>query len=261
MPNESVAFDRAADYYDRTRGFPPGVEDEIASLMATAGGFTSSSRILEIGVGTGRIALPLAKHVGAYVGVDLSLPMMDRLRAKQTNQRIFVLEADATRLPFPDHCFDGVVAVHVFHLIPDWRSVLREVARVLRPGAPLVHGGNGRLISDTLQNIWRKATDEAQEAKGAIPPTERETFLAENGWREASPAHSHRFIFQRSPLEFVSLLEQRCWSSTWRMSDEQMARGLAAVREYIAAHYDDSTAQETFDSRFNVQAYLPPQTT
>lgn len=258
MPNTSVAFDRAADYYDRTRGFPPGVEHDIAALMADVGGFTASSRVLEIGVGTGRIALPVAAHVGTYVGIDLARPMMDRLRAKQQNERIMLVEGDVTRLPFPDASFDGVIAVHVFHLIPGWRDVLREVARVLRPGAPLVHGGNGRLVLDALQNTWSKATFESEETDGAIPTNQRQTFLPENGWREMGEAKAHQFTVQRSPLDFVSLLEQRCWSSMWRMSDAQIERGLAAVRAYIAEHYDHPTQPETLESSFHAQAYLPP---
>lgn len=255
----SVAFDHAADYYDRTRGFPSGVENEIAALMAVSGGFTSSSRVLEIGVGTGRIALPLSAHVGVYYGIDLARPMLERLRAKQQTEPVYITQGDATHLPCARHSFDGVIAVHVFHLIPGWRDVLSEVTRVLRPGAPLVHGWNGRLVSDSLQTVWREATHEANEAAGAIPPAQRETFLYENGWRAAGELRAHPFVVYRSPQEFISLMEQRVFSSTWRMSDEQIAHGLAAVREYVAAHYDDPTQPEALDSQFNVQAYLPPE--
>src|SRR3954468_5578760 len=114
MPNESVAFDRAADYYDRTRGFPPGVERDVAALMARVGVLTAASRVLEIGVGTGRIALPLAPHVRAYVGIDLARAMMDRLHAKRAGEPIYLTQGDVTRLPFPNAAFDAVIAVHVF---------------------------------------------------------------------------------------------------------------------------------------------------
>src|SRR4029077_8802925 len=100
MPGDSVAFDRAAGYYDLTRGFPEGVEKDVAALMARAGSLTPNSRVLEIGVGTGRIALPLAPHVRAYYGIDLAIPMMDRLRAKQNGEPITLVQGDVTRLPF-----------------------------------------------------------------------------------------------------------------------------------------------------------------
>src|SRR5689334_9977693 len=99
MPSDSVAFDRAAGFYDQTRGFPSGEAQHIGALFAKAGQLTSSSRIMEIGVGTGRIALPLAPHVRQIVGVDLARPMMNRLREKQTTEQIDLVQADITRLP------------------------------------------------------------------------------------------------------------------------------------------------------------------
>jgi ubiquinone/menaquinone biosynthesis C-methylase UbiE len=71
MTTQSVAFDRAAHFYDDTRGFPAGEDRAVAALISQAGGLTATSRILEIGIGTGRIALPLASHVGAIYGVDI----------------------------------------------------------------------------------------------------------------------------------------------------------------------------------------------
>jgi len=259
MPNNSVAFDRAADYYDQTRGFPLGIETDVAAMMAAAGGFTQASRVLEIGIGTGRIALPLSTHVRAYYGIDLARPMMDRLQAKRQNERVYIVQGDATRLPFPDDSLDGVVAVHVFHLIPGWREVLDEVARVLRPGAMLVHGGNRRMHSAMLQRIWRKATREKTETAGAISPARSETFLAENGWRESGNAQIFEFTIYRSPQDFINQMEQRMFSSTWRMSDEQIERGLAAAREYVTAHYANPTQPEALESGFSVQTYLPPK--
>src|SRR5687768_3347325 len=142
MPSDSIAFDRAASYYDQTRGFPADVQHTIAALIAKAGSFNKQSHLLEIGVGTGRIALPLSLHVGSIVGIDLARPMMWRLRDKQTHEAIHLVQADATQLPFAAESFDGAVAVHVFHLMANWQQALKEITRVLRPDAPLAHARN-----------------------------------------------------------------------------------------------------------------------
>src|SRR5690606_5862653 len=107
MNSQSVSFDRAVEYYDHTRGFPPGIEPHIAALFVGAGGLSSQSRVLEIGVGTGRIALPLARHVGAYFGVDLSAGMLGKLRGKQQSEPIHVAQGDITQLPFAAASFDA----------------------------------------------------------------------------------------------------------------------------------------------------------
>src|SRR6185436_14302081 len=106
---QSIVFDRAATYYDDTRGFPPGVEQDVAKTIVRVGTLTPTSRVLEVGIGTGRIALPLAKHIGAVYGLDLSHPMMLRLQEKQTDETIYLIQGDATHLPYANHSFDAAV--------------------------------------------------------------------------------------------------------------------------------------------------------
>jgi ubiquinone/menaquinone biosynthesis C-methylase UbiE len=99
----SVAFDRAAGYYDESRGLDPAVEELVANRVEEAAG--RAGRLLEVGVGTGRIALPLHRRGRRVVGVDLSLPMLERYRAKAAAAGLPpppLLRADATRLPFRD---------------------------------------------------------------------------------------------------------------------------------------------------------------
>jgi SAM-dependent methyltransferase len=55
--------------------------------------------------------------------------------------RLPVVQADVTRLPFPDGSFPAVAAVMVHTDMPDYPAVLREAARVLQPGGILVHVG------------------------------------------------------------------------------------------------------------------------
>src|SRR5439155_24677412 len=100
----SVAFDRAADYYDRTRAVSPRAMAGVVGLLAAE--YRERGRVLEVGVGTGRIALPLAEAGVAVAGVDLSRPMMDRLVQKAGGRSPVPLAvADATTLPFAGGTF------------------------------------------------------------------------------------------------------------------------------------------------------------
>ena len=258
MPSNSVAFDRAVDYYDDTRGFPPGQEQFAAGMFVVAGGLTADSHVLEIGVGTGRIALPLAPYTHKYFGADLSIPMMERLLAKRDDEPIALMQADVTRLPLADHSVDAVVAVHVFHLIPGWRAVLAELARVLRPGGILMHGWNDRAYSDPLETAWKRLR-EARPAENTLTWDERSTFLLDAGWQPAGETLRHHYTTTRPPLEYLENLKRRIWSHTWRMTDEEIAEGAAVVEAYIAEHFDDPRTPYTAERAFAVDSFRPPQ--
>ncbi len=255
---DAVVFDRAADYYDATRGFPPGAEAQVAALLAAAGELGSQSRVLELGVGTGRVALPLAGIVSGVVGVDLSLPMLRRLVEKRAALPVAALRADATKLPVAGARFDAAIAVHFFHLVPRWREVLGELQRVLRPGARLLVGWDD---GDGL-GVWRRFRDRLAEepalqhpgvGRGQLP-----TFPAEAGWRAAGEEHRVRFPRTVRPREVVEIFEKRLWSVTWRMSEAQLARASAELRQDLLQRFTDLEQLVEVETGFAVRAWLPP---
>ncbi len=121
-------FDQIADVYDETRrelgeATLRGIEDKL-----TKHGCRS---ILEIGVGTGRIALPLIKSGFEVSGMDISRRMMEKARAKGMRS---LFRAEGSQAPFREKSFDAVLMAHVFHLLDDPQSVMREAARLSRVG-------------------------------------------------------------------------------------------------------------------------------
>lgn len=255
----SVAFDRAADYYDDTRGFPPGEEHLVAEAICQAGQLTNASRVLEIGIGTGRIALPLAQRVQTIVGVDLSLPMMSRLRAKQRGESIHVTQGDATRLPLADRQFDAVVSVHVFHLIPDWQNALREVSRVLKPQSSLIHcwsvTENG---SQLLWDAWRNALPHNEGREVGMRFEHSPTALLDLGWQVQGAPVKHTYHTTTTPRQFAERLQNRIWSQTWRLSDAQLAQAVGAVWEAIRDHYDSPDDEVQATTSYFAQPMRPP---
>src|SRR5215475_11779886 len=144
-----VGFDRAASFYDATRGLPTGVPEQVRDQIVRRTGAGQNTRFLEIGVGTGRIALPFVWIGADYTGADLSLPMLEVLRRKiatipEGPRRLKLALADAMALPFADASFDVIIMIHLLHLVSDWRETLRECRRVLRDGGWLVLSSNER---------------------------------------------------------------------------------------------------------------------
>ena len=114
-------------------GAPGFAETEDELLRPLARGLEAP--LLEIGCGEGNNLLRFAE-VGARTGVDLFRKKLG-FAARQQPAAGFAA-ADAARLPFADAAFASVFIRDLLHHVADPRAVLREVARVLRPGGRFV---------------------------------------------------------------------------------------------------------------------------
>jgi 2-polyprenyl-3-methyl-5-hydroxy-6-metoxy-1,4-benzoquinol methylase len=120
-------FDSIAGAYDSTRSLPDDVMAKVMERLATM--LDKGGRVLDVGVGTGRFAVPMAAMGFDVVGIDLAEKMMERARNKGFDS---LAMASATAMPFKDRAFGSATCVHVLHLIPDWRKALAEVSRTVR---------------------------------------------------------------------------------------------------------------------------------
>ena len=248
----SVAFDRAAGFYDESRGLSPEVGELVADRIEEAAG--PGGRLLEIGVGTGRIALPLHRRGREIVGVDLSLPMLDRFRAKAAAAGLpppTAARADAGRLPFRDACVDAVLEVHVLHLVPDWERELGEARRVLVPGGMLLHAGGGayeRGSGSPRDQVIRRF-DELAAVDGATPRlvgASHQQVLDRLGAMGGRVEELEPVAWEEPETyaEALRWVEERVFSSHWRLPDERWRSAAARVRAEIeAAHPDLDTPQ------------------
>lgn len=105
-------------------------------------GAHASGRILDAGTGTGRFAIPLAQVAGnSVVAMDYSSDMLHVNRAQSARlglRDIEYVRGDIEHLPFPADDFDTVVSITVVRHFPQWKAILREYVRVLKPGGKLV---------------------------------------------------------------------------------------------------------------------------
>jgi SAM-dependent methyltransferase len=102
----------------------------IATFLAPAEGRT----VLDVGTGTGRAAIALARRGAIVTGVDASNEMLAVARARAADARVDVsfIAGDAHGLAFDDRSFDAVVCLRVLMHTPDWRTSLGELCRVAR---------------------------------------------------------------------------------------------------------------------------------
>ncbi len=253
MPG-SVSFDRVADRYDATRGYSPAVASRIAAGLIDAGRLTRGSSLLEIGIGTGRIALPLLAGGVNVTGVDIAPRMVERLQVKYAEQRerhpelqwgaLNVQIADMTALPFADATFDAVLGVHVLHLVPGWRAALDEALRVLRPGGAFVlgqdttEGAERHLLSDRWEAIVR-------ELGGTSGPVGAAGYRAAVGELRARGLSVEERSVARweervTPREGLASITERLWSRTWQVPDDLFAESVRQLIDWVEATLGDT---------------------
>ena len=106
----------------------------------------AGTRVLEVGPGTGYYTLPAAEWIGDGGRLDIfdiqqeMLDLTIRRGRERGLENIVATQGDARSLPYRDATFDAAFLVTVLGEIPDQDAALRELARVLRPGARLVVG-------------------------------------------------------------------------------------------------------------------------
>jgi 2-polyprenyl-3-methyl-5-hydroxy-6-metoxy-1,4-benzoquinol methylase len=155
-------WDSDADSYHRAHGeflgvadfvwCPEGLREADARLL---GPDLDGVRTLEVGAGSAMCSRWLATQGALPVASDLSAGMLRHasLGARETGIEVALIQADAQHLPFADASFDVVfTAFGVVPFVADSAAVMREAARVLRPG--------GRWVFATSHPVrWSFADD------------------------------------------------------------------------------------------------------
>ena len=234
MSGGSVSFDRAAAYYDETRTTDASSLLAILDLLEEE--ICGRGPVLELGVGTGQLALPLAERGAPVIGLDLSADMMAVLRSKATRgARLPLIQADVIRVPVPDASLGGVYARWVLHLVPEWMEALGELDRTVVPGGKVAIEPGG--FSGPFREIYLRYKQILGDAVVAVglSAVDRDDQLDEGfgslGWvvRREVPVTYERTVTLREVFEEIP---RKRWSWTWRVPDDDLVSTTEAVRAW-----------------------------
>lgn len=118
----------------------PGLADdlllELGPLLVAASGIAAGDRVLDVGAGTGNVAIAAAEAGARVVASDLTPELLTagRARAAEHGVELEWREADAEALPFRDGEFDAVLSCIGVMFAPHHRAAADELVRVCRPG-------------------------------------------------------------------------------------------------------------------------------
>jgi SAM-dependent methyltransferase len=152
----------------------PAIFARWAPDLVEAAGVRSRERVLDLACGTGVVTRLVATRVGPggrAVGLDLNPGMLAVARAASAGAPIEWLEGSAIQMPAPDGSFEAVVCQQGFQFFPDRPAALREIRRVLVPGARVAlavwrsieHAPGFRVLEEALAR-------RIGAARAALPP-------------------------------------------------------------------------------------------
>ncbi|HXK32827.1 MAG TPA: methyltransferase domain-containing protein [Dehalococcoidia bacterium] len=258
MSSGIKSFDRVADVYDATRGLPPEVEarvaDGIARVLRDAG---AAGRVVEFGVGTGRIAVPLAERGVRVTGVDVSPKMLGVLRGKRPD--VAVVLSEASRTPFRDAAFAAAIFVHILHLVPDADATVREAFRVVRPGGLLLSGGDARFvgIEEAIRDLQEalitkhSGQDENLHQRYAVARTIVADVVRERGGAVESMVLA-RWQRATTGREVLERLRRRDFSGSWRIKDEALPAVVAEMEAELTRLLGSLDQELRFERAFGL---------
>jgi ubiquinone/menaquinone biosynthesis C-methylase UbiE len=254
MGTITARYDRSALAYDRYWGpvLAPsarGLVDWAAALLERDGG-RSPDRVLDLGTGTGVLAVDAARRWpgASVVGLDGSSAMLALAADRAVRELGPAADIEwrtglAESIPLPDASVDVVVSSFVVQLVPHRPTALREALRVLRPGGRLAYVtwraddddfAPQAIVDDVLDELAPEGDGPAAEvgrAGDVVSPGAAAAELRRAGFRSVS-AHEVPLVHRWTPRGYLALAERYDAADDFRAMPVATRR---LARERIAA--------------------------
>ena len=233
-------YSTIAEFYDQGRTLSEQNIELWLRLISESSRAGQGAEALDLGCGTGRFALPMAKRLGYRVtGADVSAEMLAKARGKDTGSAVTWERQDGASLMYAEASFDVVFMSHLLHHVAEPKVVVEECYRVLRPsGSLLVRYG---ALEQIRQDVVHTCFPEAVPIDEARTPTVTTT----EGWLTAAgfTGMSSQEVVQqtyRSGEALVDAVRARCTSVLTLIPQEAFEEGLRRVERHVRNQPDDA---------------------
>ncbi len=214
---DAASYDGVTEQFDR---FTERLSSPLAAKMVSLAKIKTGDCVLDVGTGTGVVALQAAQKIGTagkVFGIDLSEGMLAAAEAKSERlglgQKVDFSRMDAEDLKFEAEKFDVAVSLFALLHFPDPSKALREIYRVVRPGASLVVavGSSPPLFSISgLTHRLKLLPDFVQRSRGKqlVAPAFLDSMVERNLPKANEPEESHLASHSHNRTGGVSELVQ-----------------------------------------------------
>ncbi|MDX1545982.1 MAG: methyltransferase domain-containing protein [Rhodothermales bacterium] len=239
--SDAASYDPVVASFDRlTERYSAPLARRVVDLARLGG----PQRVLDVGTGTGVVALEAARRLerpGGVVGIDLSGEMLARAAEKGAAAglapRLDFRRMDAEALALEERRFDAVVSLYALLHFPHPEQALAEMHRVLRPG--------GRLVVAVGSGPSRRTAKGLVDGVGRV----RARLQVQRGTRLEAPHfldHLVRKHFGEGPNVEESALARTHRNRAAVVPRLVEAAGFAEVRRYWQGYYPEVETAEAF---------------
>jgi len=199
----------------------------------------ADTKLLDLGCGTGRIALPLAAELPISVtGADSSPAMLEKAKSKDTTGLVHWEHQDAESLTFPAGLFNAVFMSHLLHHLDKPQQALNGCKRVLTaPGVFLVRYGAIEQIRDDYRHTFFSEALDIDEAR--TPSVKKvEGWLKQVGFSSVHSTEVRQRTFKNSD-ELLKATRHKLTSVLTMISEQAFSEGLKKLTDYVEANPND----------------------
>jgi len=227
--DKTIDYDKVSKIYDNVRVGDPEMVHQILQGVT----LDHDSLVLDVGCGTGNNTLLLAESTKARVlGLDISFGMLKKARSKLRN--VPLVQSPAAILPFANNIFKFVFMTEVIHHLPDPRSSIGDIYRVLdTTGSLCIVTQSHKQIDGRMTSRFFPAS--ARVDKQRYPDVDViEQYIASAGF---SRVIVNEYNFRPTQLgeEYLDTVQNRGYSMLHKISTEEYERGLIELQEAFAS--------------------------
>ncbi|MGB8648473.1 MAG: methyltransferase domain-containing protein [Anaerolineae bacterium] len=231
--------DEWAGQFDRGRSLSIAKEKLWLALFKQHLGLVRTSRLLDVGCGTGRFAISIARNLECTViGIDPSLPMLT-MAVRKNMLRTYWFLARAEALPCASESFDACLVSQVMHHLQDKHRALQEIYRTLQTGGRIgIRASSHAQLKRFLDyRFFPSALTIDLERMPDVPAIS--ALLEASGFTEIQ-VHVVSQPFMEPGQAYLDKLRNKYSSGLRLISEQEYRRGLEQAARYLKHELTDA---------------------